>query len=182
MSPSAGQDRSAALYYLTFALSLRKVECGVAAAAGGAAYILKGLAGGGERIRDEERETLVMFMMGSMAAGVMILGLIVVAVKAIKRYVFKIKPPPKSFVLDKKVKCTSGKTQFFYFNNFILLILNGSLAYICIMHAFPHKKGGFVWLIMRGIKSKSGKKQTPIKNILPTNFTRRSFKPVPCWP
>ena len=53
---------------------------------------------------------MIMFMMGAMAAGVMILGLIVAAYKGIKRYVFKIKPPPKSFVVDKKVKCSSGKT------------------------------------------------------------------------
>ena len=109
MSPSAGQDRSGLLFYFTFALSLRKVECGVAAAAGGAAYILKGLAGGGERIRDEERETLIMFMMGSMAAGVALLAIIVIIYKGVKRYVFQIKDPPKSFVLDKKVKCISGK-------------------------------------------------------------------------
>ena len=111
MSPSARQDRSCLLFYLTFALSLRKAECGVAAAAGGAAYMLKGMVGGGEgRVRDEEREAMIMFMMGAMAAGVMILGLIVAAYKGIKRYVFKIKPPPKSFVVDKKVKCNSGKT------------------------------------------------------------------------
>ena len=41
--------------------------------------------------------------------------MIVAAVKAIKRYVFKIKPPPKSFVVDKKVKCKSGITHFFLF-------------------------------------------------------------------
>ena len=80
--------------------------------------MLKGMVGGGEgRVRDEEREAMVMFMMGAMVVGVAILGLMGVAYKGIKRYVFKIKPPPKSFVVDKKVKCTSGKTQFFYFNN-----------------------------------------------------------------
>ena len=108
MSQSAGQDRRCLFFYLAFALSFRQVECGVAAAAGGAGYVLRGLVGGGERIRDEDRETLIMFMMGSMAAGVMLMAIIVGFYKGIKRYVFKIKDPPKSFVLDKKVKCKSG--------------------------------------------------------------------------
>ena len=109
MSPSARQDRNGFLFCLTFALTLRKVECGVAAAAGGAAYMLRNMAGGGERIRDEEREAMIMFMMGCMAAGVAVLGIGVAVYKGVKRYVFQIKPPPKSFVMDKKVKCKSGK-------------------------------------------------------------------------
>ena len=75
--------------------------------------VLRGLAGGGERLQDEERETMVMFMMGSMVAGVLLMALIVAIYKGVKRYVFKIKDPPKSFVVDKKVKCKNGKTGFF---------------------------------------------------------------------
>ena len=108
MPPSAREVSG--LFYLTFALSLRHVECGVAAAAGGAAMVLlRGKAGGEERVRDEDREALVMLMMSCVVVGVILVGLLVVVYKAVRRYVFKIKDPPKSFVVDQKVKCKSGK-------------------------------------------------------------------------
>ena len=99
----------ALLFSLISALSVRHVECGVAAAAGGAAFTL--LKGGGsqERVVDEDRERLVMLMMSCVVVGCMLVGLIVVVYKGIRRYVFKIKDPPRSFVVNKKVKCKSGK-------------------------------------------------------------------------
>ena len=112
MSPSDWEvsGRSLLLSFLTFALSLRHVECGVAAAAGGAAHVLlRGGVGGGERVVDEDREALVMLMMSCVVVGVILVGILVVIYKGIRRYVFKIKDPPKSFVVDKKVKCKSGK-------------------------------------------------------------------------
>ena len=109
MSPSAGQDRSGLLFYLSFLLSLRKVECGVAAAAGGAAHVLlRGGVGGEARVVDEDREALVMLMMACVVVGVILVGLLVAVYKVVRRYVFKIKDPPKNFVVDKKVKCKSG--------------------------------------------------------------------------
>ena len=114
MSPSATEasGRSCLLFYLTFTLSLRHVECGVAAAAGGAAHVLlRGGVGGEERYVDEDREALVMLMMSCVVVGVILVGILVVLYKTIRRYVFKIKDPPKSFVVDKKVKCQSGKSM-----------------------------------------------------------------------
>ena len=110
MSPSAGQDRSCLLFYLSFLLSLRKVECGVAAAAGGAAHVLFAQGGVGtvENVVDEDREALVMLMMACVVIGVILVGILVGAYKVVRRYVFKIKDPPKNFVVDKKVKCKSG--------------------------------------------------------------------------
>ena len=120
MSPSAGQDRSGLLFYLSFLLSLRKVECGVAAAAGGAAHVLlRGGVGGEARVVDEDREALVMLMMACVVVGVILVGLLVAVYKVVRRYVFKIKDPPKNFVVDKKVKCKSGinrKTFCLVFN------------------------------------------------------------------
>ena len=112
MPPSAQEvsGRTGFLFCLTFALSLRHVECGVAAAAGGAAHVLlRGGVGGEARYVDEDREALVMLMMSCVVVGVILVGLLVVLYKAIRRYVFKIKDPPKSFVVDQKVKCKSGK-------------------------------------------------------------------------
>ena len=113
MSPAAREvsGRSGALlFYLIAALSLRHVECGVAAAAGGAAHVLlRGGVGGEARVVDEDREALLMLMMSCVVVGVFLVGIMVVIYKGIRRYVFKIKDPPKSFVVDKKVKCKSGK-------------------------------------------------------------------------
>ena len=109
MSPSAGEDQSWILFYLILALSLRHVECGVAAAAGGAAHVLlKGGVGGVDRVVDEDREALIMLMMACVVVGVVLVGILVLVYKGVRRYVFKIKDPPKSFVVDKKVKCKSG--------------------------------------------------------------------------
>ena len=112
MSPSGREDsgRSFLLFSLSLALSLRHVECGVAAAAGGAAHVLlQGRVAVGEGVVDEDREALVMLMMSCVVVGVILVGIMVVIYKGIRRYVFKIKDPPKSFVVDKKVKCKSGK-------------------------------------------------------------------------
>ena len=73
--------------------------------------LLRGQAGGEERVRDEDREALVMLMMSCVVVGVILVGLLVVVYKAVRRYVFKIKDPPKSFVVDQKVKCKSGKLR-----------------------------------------------------------------------
>ena len=106
MSPPA---RSAALFCLLLALSLHPGECGIAAAAGGAAYVLRGSTGGEERQRDEETETVIMFVMAAMVALVGLIGILVAICAGKKRYDFKINDPPKNYVVDKTVKCISGK-------------------------------------------------------------------------
>ena len=114
MPPSAHEvsGRSCLLFCLTFVLALRQVEGGVAAAAGGAAHVLlRGGVGGEARYVDEDREALVMLMMSCVVVGVFLVGLLVVLYKGVRRYIFKIKDPPKSFVVDQKVKCKSGKLR-----------------------------------------------------------------------
>ena len=106
MSPSARQDRNCLLFYLTFAVSLSKVY-GLSCSSG--CYECCNMLCAPCMHHDA-------YMAAGVAAGVAIVGLMVVIYKGIKRYVFKIKSPPKSLFVDKKVKCTSGKTQFFYFN------------------------------------------------------------------
>ena len=105
MSPPA---RSAALFCLLLALSLRPGECGIAAAAGGAAYVLRGSSGGEERQRDEETETVIMFVMATMVALVGLIGILVAICAGKRRYDFQINDPPKNYVVDKTVKCISG--------------------------------------------------------------------------
>ena len=91
----------------------------MAAAAGGAAYVLRGASGGGQKQRDEERETLILYMMATMVAVVGLIGLLVAFFKGNRRNVFKLNDPPESLVVDKKMKCLSGKERVFllkYYN------------------------------------------------------------------
>ena len=81
----------------------------MAAAAGGAAYVLRGASGGGQKERDEERETLILYMMATMVAVVGLVGLLVAFFKGKRRNAFKINDPPESFIVDKTVKCLSGR-------------------------------------------------------------------------
>merc|ERR1739848_77269 len=55
-----------------------------------------------------------MLMMACVVIGVILVGILVVVYKGVRRYVFKIKDPPKSFVLDKKVKCKSGHNMMVF--------------------------------------------------------------------
>ena len=76
----------------------------MAAAAGGAAYVLRGASGGGQKERDEERETLILYMMATMVAVVGLVGLLVAFFKGNRR-----KDPSEGFIVDKTVKCLSGR-------------------------------------------------------------------------
>ena len=94
---------------LVLSLLTREVSSSVAAAAGGAAAVLGGSGGGGERIRNEDQEALVMFLMGAMVAGILLVGAVIQGYKVIRKHVLKIPDKPKSFVIDRKIKCKSGK-------------------------------------------------------------------------
>ena len=94
----------------------------MAAAAGGASYALRGLSGGGERPREEDRETLIMFMMATMVAVVGLVAFLVALCKGSKRKGFKMNDPSESFVGDKSVK--SGIRVFLSLNiSFIYRLL-----------------------------------------------------------
>ena len=93
---------------LIVSLLAREVSCSIGAAAGGAAAVL-GTSGGGERIRNEDQEALVMFLMAAMVTGILLVGVTVQGYKLFRRHVLKIPDKPKSFVMDKKVKCKSGE-------------------------------------------------------------------------
>ena len=96
----------------------------MAAAAGGASYALRGLSGGGERPREEDRETLIMFMMATMVAVVGLVGFLVAFCKGSKRNGFKMNDPSESFVGDKSLKCISGIREFLCLNiSFIYRLL-----------------------------------------------------------
>ena len=94
---------------LLVSLLAREVHCSIGAAAGGAAAVLGGRGGGGERLRNEDQEALVMFLMAAMVSGVLMVGVTVQGYKLFRRHVLKIPDKPKSFVMDKKVKCKSGE-------------------------------------------------------------------------
>ena len=70
MSPQTGGDSGWLFYLLLLSLHLGPAQCGVGAAAGGAAHVLRGAGGGGgePRDRDEDSEALVMFMMAAAVA------------------------------------------------------------------------------------------------------------------
>ena len=69
MSPQTGGDSGWLFYLLLLSLHLGPAQCGVGAAAGGAAHVLRGAGGGGQpRDRDEDSEALVMFMMAAAVA------------------------------------------------------------------------------------------------------------------
>ena len=93
---------------MVVSLLAREVTCSLGAAAGGAAAVLGG-AGGDDRMRDEDQEALVMFLMGSMVAGIMLVLVVIQGVKLFRRHILKIPDKPKSFIMDKKVKCKSGE-------------------------------------------------------------------------
>ena len=97
-------------------LLAKEVACSIGAAAGGAAAVLGG--GGGERIRDEDAEALVMFLMAAMVSGILLVFVVVQGVRIFRRHVLKIPDKPESFVMDKKVKCKSGEKNYFLFLTF----------------------------------------------------------------
>ena len=75
---------------------------------GGGAFAARPGGGGTERIRNEDQEALVMFLMAAMVAGVALVFVSVQGVRLFRRHVLKIADKPESFVMDKKVKCKSG--------------------------------------------------------------------------
>ena len=93
---------------MAVSLLAREVHCSLGAAAGGAAAVLGG-GGGSERMRDEDQEALVMFLMASMVTGILLVLVIIQGVKLFRRHVLKIPDKPKSFIMDRKVKCKSGE-------------------------------------------------------------------------
>ena len=58
--------------------------------------------------RNENQEALVMFLMAAMVTGIILVLVAIQGYKLFRRHVLKIPDKPKSFILDKKVKCTSG--------------------------------------------------------------------------
>ena len=50
-----------------------------------------------------------MFLMAAMVTGIMLVLVVVQGYKLFRRHVLKIPDKPKSFVMDKKVKCKSGE-------------------------------------------------------------------------
>ena len=49
-----------------------------------------------------------MFLMAAMVTGIILVLVAIQGYKLFRRHVLKIPDKPKSFILDKKVKCTSG--------------------------------------------------------------------------
>ena len=95
-------------------LSPDPAECvsAAGAAASGAFHALGGRGGGNViDIRDEEAEALVIFGLVSCVIGVIFVGLVYFIYKMVRIHIFKIKEPSKNFVVDKKVKCRSGKEE-----------------------------------------------------------------------
>ena len=76
---------------------------------GGGAFAARPGGGGTERIRNEDQEALVMFLMASMVTGILLVLVVIQGVKLFRRHVLKIPDKPKSFIMDKKVKCKSGE-------------------------------------------------------------------------
>ena len=52
---------------------------------------------------------LVMLAMGCAVGGIVLTWVGYVIYRLVRRHVFKIEEPAKNFVVDKKVKCSSGK-------------------------------------------------------------------------
>ena len=76
---------------------------------GGGAFAARPGGGGTERIRNEDQEALVMFLMAAMVTGMLLVLGVIQGVKLFRRHILKIPDKPKSFIMDRKVKCKSGE-------------------------------------------------------------------------
>ena len=72
--------------------------------------------------RNEDQEALVMFLMASMVTGILMVLVAVQGYKLFRRHVLKIPDKPKSFVMDKKVKCKSGEQFLGLIYSFIVTV------------------------------------------------------------
>ena len=66
----------------------------------------------GSGYRDENAEALIMLLVAAAAGGIVLVFLIYMGYKLFRRYVLKIQEPGKNFVVDKKVKCRSGRYEY----------------------------------------------------------------------
>ena len=64
-----------------------------------------------------------MFLMASMVTGIILVLVAIQGYKLFRRHVLKIPDKPKSFILDKKVKCTSGEYIFCLLYSLVTLFL-----------------------------------------------------------
>ena len=72
-----------------------------------------------------------MFLMAAMVTGILLVLVVVQGFKLFRRHVLKIPDKPKSFVIDKKVKCKSGEQflgliYFFIVTLFLFLFRQGT--------------------------------------------------------
>ena len=66
----------------------------------------------GSGYRDENAEALIMLLVAAAAGGIVLVFLVYMGYKLFRRYVLKIQEPGKNFVVDKKVKCRSGRYEY----------------------------------------------------------------------
>ena len=96
---------------LAVSLLAREVTASVGADTGGDDEVL---AGGGkvlvgeDEIKAEDLQALVLFLVAALVSGVLLVFVVIQAIRLFRRHVLKIPDKPKSFVMDKKVKCKSG--------------------------------------------------------------------------
>ena len=62
--------------------------------------------------RNATLDLIVLLVVGGFVAGLVTVGTVYWGVKLFRKHVLKITDPPKSFVMEKKVKCTSGQKFF----------------------------------------------------------------------
>merc|ERR1711884_68245 len=78
------------------------------------------LAGGGkvligeDEIKAEDLQALVLFLVAALISGVLLVFVVIQAYRLFRRHVLKIPDKPKSFVMDKKVKCKSGHNMMVF--------------------------------------------------------------------
>ena len=58
-------------------------------------------------------QLLAMLLVAAAVGGMILVFLIYMVYVFIRRYVFKIQEPKKNFVVDKKVKCRSGRLKYY---------------------------------------------------------------------
>ena len=115
---------------LLLSLTVRAGEAGIlgASAAGGAASAAAGavtyqdVPGGATFGRNATMDLITLLILGAFTAGLITTFISYWVVILFKRHFLKIADPPRSFVMEKNLKCTSGENRKIYCEIFCIIL------------------------------------------------------------